>query len=59
MPSPAARARLKSTQASLPGVPAGDAPSTRVRSLMPAPALARVASPRGVLEGAGAGEEAV
>lgn len=59
MPSPAARVRLKSARAGNPRVPAGVAPSARVRSLMPALAAARVASPRGVLEGAGEGEEAV
>lgn len=57
MQSPTARARLKRTRASLPRVPAGVAPSARVRSLMPALAVARVARPRGVPEGAGEEEE--
>lgn len=56
---PAARTRLKRTWASASRVPAGVAPSARVRSLMPALAVARVARRRGVPEGAGEEEEAL
>ena len=59
MLSLAARVRFKSTQASIPRVSAGVKPSARVRSLMPSLAVAGVARPRGVPEGAGEGEEAV
>lgn len=57
MLSPAARTRLKRTRAGVFRVPAGVAPSSRVRSLMPALAVARVARSRGVPEGAGEEEE--
>lgn len=58
-PSPATRAFLQRTRAGLPRVPAGVAPSARVRSPMTALAVARVARPLGVSEGAGEEEEAV
>lgn len=58
-PSPATRACFQRTRAGLPRVPASVAPSARLRSPMTALAVARVARPLGVSEGAGEEEEAV
>lgn len=53
------RVCLKRISAGLPRVPAGVAPSARVRSPMTALEVAPVARPLGVSEGAGEEEEAV